>query len=142
MASGFYNNGLQDILDGGTDLLSNSIKCALVTSSYTFNADHDNFDEITNEVSGSGYTAGGETLASKAVNKDTTNDRAEFDAADITAWSGASGWTARAAVLYKDTGTASTSTLICYVDFGADKSAPISSLTWNSEGIFAFGQPA
>lgn len=136
MADVIYNSFKAKIMDGSIDLDTDTIKVALVTSSYTPNQDtHDFFDDVTNEVSGTGYTAGGATLASKAVSADNTDNEGVFDAADVT-WS-TSTITARGAVVYKSTGTASTSPLICYIDFGSDKSSTAGDFTlqWNSEGI-------
>lgn len=71
MATGtwyFYGNGRKFISNGSIDLDTDTIKVALATSSYTPNKDtHNYFDDITNEVSGTGYTAGGATLASKTI---------------------------------------------------------------------------
>lgn len=136
MASVVYNSFKRDIMNGSIDLDTDTIKVALVTSSYTPNIDtHDNFDDITNEVSGTGYSSGGATLASVSVSVDTTDDEGVFDAADTT-WTTAT-ITARGAVIYKSTGTPSTSKLICYVDFGSDKTSTAGDFTiqWNSEGI-------
>ena len=136
MASVVYNNGKKYLMDGTLDLDTNTIKVALVTSSYTPNIDtHANFSDITNEVSGTGYTAGGATLTSVTVTVDTSNDRAAFDAADVT-WS-ASTITARGAVVYKSTGTASTSSLLCYFDFGSDQISSSGNFTisWNAVGL-------
>lgn len=135
MANAIYNSFKRDIMNGGIDLDTDTIKVALVTSTYTPNIDtHDNFDDITNEVTGTGYTAGGATL-SVTVSADTTDDEGVFDATDVT-WS-SSTITARGAVIYKSTGTASTSKLICYIDFGEDKvsSAGNFVITWAAEGI-------
>jgi hypothetical protein len=123
-------------MNGGIDLDTDTIKVALVTSTYTPDIDaHDNFDDITNEVTGTGYTAGGATLGSVTVTVDNTDDEGVFDAAD-TSWT-SSTITARGAVIYKSTGTASTSKLICYVDFGSNITSTASTfqITWNSEGI-------
>lgn len=136
MADVIYNNFKKLIMNGGIDLDTDTIKVALVTSSYTPDQDaHDFFDDVTNEVSGTGYTAGGESLANKAVTADNTDNEGVFDADDV-AWT-TSTITARAAVVYKSTGTASTSALICYVDFGSDKVSTAGTFTiaWNSEGI-------
>ena len=136
MADVIFNSFKRDIMNGSIDLDTDTIKVALVTSSYTPNQDtHDNFDDVTNEVSGTGYTAGGQALANKAVTADNTDNEGVFDADDVT-WS-SSTITARGAVLYKDTGTASTSKLICYIDFGADKisSSGNFTITWDAEGI-------
>lgn len=136
MADVIYNSFKRDIMNGGIDLDTDTIKVALVTSTYTPDQDvHDNFDDVTNEVSGSGYTAGGATLASAAVTVDNTDNEGVFDAAD-TSWT-TSTITARGAVVYKSTGTASTSKLICYFDFVSDKasSAGTFAISWNAEGI-------
>lgn len=141
MASGIYNAYKVQLLKGANiDHESDTIKVALVTSSYTPDFDaHDFFDDVTNEVSGTGYTAGGATLASKTVTQDNTDNEGVFDAADVT-WS-SSTITARGAVLYKSTGTASTSPLIAYIDFGSDQSSSSGNfvITWNAEGIVNIG---
>jgi hypothetical protein len=136
MADIIFNSFKRDIMNGGIDLDTDTIKVALVTSAYTPNQDtHDNFDDVTNEVSGTGYTAGGQALANKAVTADNTDNEGVFDADDVT-W-GSSTITARGAVVYKDTGTPSTSKLICYIDFGSDKVSSNGNFTiaWNAEGI-------
>jgi hypothetical protein len=141
MASLIYNKGKVEFLKGEIDLEDDAIKCALVTSSYTPDKDADEyFDDVTNEVSGTGYTAGGKALTNKSVNDDDVNDQAEFDADDTT-WAVAT-ITARAAVIYKDTGVASTSPLIAYIDFGEDFSTSGADFTveWDSEGILALGE--
>ncbi len=136
MADVIYNSFKAKIMDGSIDLDTDTIKVALVTSAYTPNQDtHDFFDDVTNEVVGTGYTAGGATLASKAVTVDTTDNEGVFDANDVE-WT-TSTITARGAVLYKSTGTASTSALIAYIDFVTDKVSTAGSFTiaWNAEGI-------
>ncbi len=51
-----------------TDFLSDTIKVSLHTSSYTPNLDtHETLSDVTNEISGTGYVAGGVTLASKTI---------------------------------------------------------------------------
>ncbi|MGD8457707.1 MAG: hypothetical protein PVF83_15095 [Anaerolineales bacterium] len=152
MTSLIYNEGKKQILDGGIDLLNDTIKVALVTGSYTPDKDtHEDFGDIDNEVSGSGYDTGGNALTwtggefnengqAAAVSRDDTNDRAVFNADDVT-W-GPATITARAAIIYKSTGTDSTSTLIAYVDFGKDYSASSEDFTieWDSEGILYLGE--
>ncbi len=136
MANVIYNSFKKKIMDGSIDLDTDTIKVALVTSSYTPDQDvHDFFDDITNEVTGTGYSAGGGSLATKTVTQDNTNDKGVFDADDLT-WS-TSTITARGAVIYKSTGTASTSPLIAYIDFGADKVSSAGNFTiqWAAGGI-------
>lgn len=114
-----YNNAKELWLKAGLNLSTDTLKVALVTSSYTPNVDTDEFwsGVSTYEVSGTGYTAGGKVLTSQTVTQDNSNDRAVFDAADVT-WTGLSVGTPGWAVLYKDTGNASTSPLICYWQLG------------------------
>lgn len=136
MADVIFNSFKVAVAEGLIDLEDDTIKCMLVTDSYTPDQDaHDYVDDVTNEVSGTGYTAGGATLASKAVTQDDTDDLAKFDAADVT-WS-SSTITARAAVLYQDTGTPSTSLLIAYIDFGEDRSSINADfkIEWHADGI-------
>lgn len=123
-------------MNGGIDLDTDTIKVALVTSSYTPDQDaHDFFNDVTNEVVGTGYTAGGASLANKAVTADNTDNEGVFDADDVS-WT-TSTITARGAVIYKDTGVSSTSALICYLDFSSDKVSTAGTFTiqWNAEGI-------
>jgi len=136
MANVIYNSLKKALMDADIDLAADTIKVALVTSDYSPNQDsHDNFDDVTNEVTGTGYTAGGAALANKAITQDNTDDEGVFDADDVT-WS-SSTITARGAVIYKDTGTASTSKLICYIDFTENKVSTNGNFTiqWAAEGI-------
>ncbi len=137
MADFMYNFGRGELGgNGNIDWVNDTIKIALLTSAYTPNKDdHDDFADLTNEISGTGYTAGGETLANAAVNIDDANDRSELDADDVI-WTVAT-FTARYGVIYKNTGTPGTSTLIALIDFLTDKSPAGSDLIifWNAEGI-------
>lgn len=141
MADVIYNSFKADIMDGSIDLNTDTIKVALVTSSYTPDIDtHTQYSHITNELStGDGYTVGGATLANVAVTVDTDNDRAKFDADDVT-WTTAS-LTARGAIVYKyidnEGSPDDTSPLICYKDFGEDITSTNADFTieWSSDGI-------
>ena len=116
MASLIYNKFLDYLADN--DISDDTFKVALVTSSYTPDKDtHEHFDDVTNEVSGTGYSAGGNTVAG-TLTLSTANDRLTLEFAS-TSWTSAT-ITARGAVYYSSTGTASTSTLIAYNDFGSD----------------------
>lgn len=117
-----YNSFKKKIMDGSIDLDTDNINVALLTSAYTANIDTHTFysDVTTQEVAqANGYTTKGVTLGSPVVTIDTTNDLAYFDAADVT-WA-TSTITARYAVIFKNSGTNTTSPLVGYVDFGADK---------------------
>lgn len=137
MPSKLYGNFLVKALNKEVDFDTDTIKVALLTSSYTPDQDaHDYFNDVsTYEVTGTGYTTGGATLASKTVTYDSGTNVLVLDAADVT-WS-SSTITARYAVVYDSTGTSSTSALIGYVDFGSDQSSTNGNftITWDSTGI-------
>lgn len=137
MASVLYNSFKRDIMNGAIDLDTDAINVMLVTSTYTPNIDtHTKRSDITNEISGTGYTAGGSALASKTVTADNTGDKGVFDAADLS-WSTAT-FTARGAVLYKARGGASSADeLLAYIDFVTDRSCSAGTFTlqWDTAGI-------
>lgn len=140
MANIKYNKGKKNFLQGNIDVENDTIKVALVTSSYTPNEDtHEYFSDVTNEVTGTGYTTGGITVAGIALNEDTTNHEVEITCTDPE-WT-SSTITARGAVFYKSTGTTSTSPLICYLDFGSDQSVSSGTFTIDlgSEGFYKLG---
>lgn len=64
-----YTQATQLAWSGGLNYLSDTIKVALVTSSYTLNLGHEEWADVSaNEVTnGDGYTTGGLTLASKTL---------------------------------------------------------------------------
>lgn len=137
MANLIYNSFKRDVMNGSIDLDTDTVKVMLVTSAYTPDQDaHDKRDDVTNEVSGAGYTAGGATLANKTVTADNTDNEGVFDADDVS-WA-SSTITARGAVLYKARGgAASADELIAYIDFGSDivSTGGTFLITWNAEGI-------
>lgn len=139
MASGYYNSFFQDLLRGRIDFASDNFKVALVTSAYNFNEaardGHTVFSNLTGEVSGTGYSAGGKEVANvTAVENDILN-KGVVDGDDVE-WP-ASTLTARGAVLYQNTGDPNTSRLIRYYDFGSDRSSNGTkfSIVWPATGI-------
>lgn len=130
MANVIYNRFKANLMNKETDLEADTIKVMLTTSAYTPTATHNVKTDITNEVSGTGYTAGGAALASKTVTQAATT---AWDAADLT-WA-SSTITARVAVIYDDTMT--NKDLICAFDFGSDQSSSGGNFTlqWNASGI-------
>lgn len=141
MANVIYNSFFTDLKNGEIDLTNDTISVMLVTSAYVPNRDtHSKRSNVTGEVTGTGYTQGGKELQSKIVSQDNSNDRALFDANDLS-WE-ESTITARGAVIYKSTGNASTDNLITYVDFTEDKisSSGIFEIKWNENGILSLKQ--
>lgn len=133
-----YGSLITKAFNKEVDWDTDTIKVALVSSSYTPNQDSDDYwDDVSSyEVSGTGYTAGGATLGSKTVGYTSGTNVTKFDAADVS-WT-SSTITARYAVVYLSTGSSSTSVLIAYVDFGSDQSSSSGtfSITWSASGIF------
>ncbi|KFZ25929.1 MAG: hypothetical protein KQ78_01885 [Candidatus Izimaplasma bacterium HR2] len=132
-----YGNALLKALSKEIDFLVDTIKVALLVTGYTPDQDaHIYWDDVSaSEVSGTGYTAGGDTLVGKGLTYDGPSNTIKLDGTDTT-WS-ASTITAYYAVVYVDTGVPATSALICYIDFGQNE---ISSngdfkITWHVDGI-------
>lgn len=122
MASLIYNSCIEDLSNNNIDFGADTFKIMLVTSSYTPDKDtHDKLDDVTNEVTGTGYTAGGATSAC-TVTKDVANDKVTLGFAAVN-WS-TSTITAAGAVIYKSRGgAASADELVAYIDFGGDVSS-------------------
>ena len=122
MASLIFNSCIDDVARGNIDFDTNSFKALLVTSAFTPNKDtHDKRDDVTNEVTGTGYTAGGAATVC-TVTKDTANDKVTLSFAAVS-WA-SSTITARGLVIYKSRGGASSADeLVAYNDFGSDVSS-------------------
>jgi hypothetical protein len=115
----------QALLDGEMDFSSDTaqtFKIALYTSSATLSAATTAYS-VTNEVSGTGYSAGGNTLTISA-NPTTSGTTAFLDFADTT-WSSAT-ITARGALIYKSGGS---NPAVAVLDFGADKTSTAGDFT-------------
>jgi len=121
----WYANGLEHISQsasgGSVDLDTDTIKLILLTASYTPDqANHDFRDDLgANEATGgSGYPAGGFTLASKTLA--ATSLTLNWDAADISQAITGGPFAFRYGVFYKSRGgTAAADEIVGYVDFGA-----------------------
>lgn len=113
------NSFKQQLMLGDHDLDSDTLKIALYTSAASLDADTTAYS-ATNEVSGTGYSAGGITLTNVSVSVDNTNNVAyvDFDDPvfqDVTI-------TARGALIY-NTSSTNTNAAIAVLNFGADKTA-------------------
>ena len=105
------------LLSGG-----NTFKIALYTSSATLSAATTAYS-ATNEVSGTNYTAAGNTLT--RIDPSSSGTTALTDFADTT-WS-SSTITARGAVIYNDTASGDPSVVV--LNFGADKASSAGDFT-------------
>lgn len=119
-----YNDFKEQLLKGTHNLASggHTIKITLHTG-YTPDIDaHQVWSDVssTEYSTASGYTAGGKTLASQAVSQDNTNDRALWDADNVT-WAALgplSPATPSHAIIWNDTPTSPADPLICYIELG------------------------
>lgn len=134
MASIIYNSFLDDVFRGNIDCDTDTFYVLLVTSSYTEDKDvHDKRDDVTNEVSGTGYTAGG-VAVTVTVTKDTVNDRIDVSLGSAS-WA-SSTITARKAVYYKRRGgAASADELVAVNDFGSDVITSSGTFTLNASTV-------
>ena len=128
-----YNNFKEQVMEGEFDLADDTIKVGLLAS-YTPDIDsHTQWSDVSGtEESGTGYSAGGETLASKTVTQDDSNDRGVFDATDLT-WSGLDVGTPAYAIMYDD--THASDLLIAYWELGRASNGGDYTLQWNASGI-------
>lgn len=134
MASVLYPKFKEQLLQAGVNLASGDVKVVLVDSAdYTYSATH----EFLSDVPAPSRVATSANLGSK------TFVGGVFDAAD-TAFALVAGDPSEALILYLDTGTASTSRLLAYVDTVAGGAALTVTpnggdinVTWPAGGIFA-----
>lgn len=132
MANAIYPKYKEAIIQSSTNSsLTGTVKVALVdTGTYTYNAAHDFYDDVSAAVVGTPGTLGTKTYTDGV-----------FDAADIT-FTAVSGNSVEAIVIYIDTGTPSTSRLVAYMDTGFT-GLPVTpnggniTINWNASGIFA-----
>ena len=114
------NSYKQEILQGVHEA-GDTYKIALFTSSATLSKATTAYAS-TNEVTGTGYTAGGATLSGFAVSLDT--DTAILDFADAT-WA-TSTITARGALIYN---SSQSNKAVAVLDFGADITSTAATFT-------------
>lgn len=110
MANARYDEFAKQVLLGNIDMEDDTIKIVLIdTNDYTFDADlHRNLSDIPAIARIATATVVGITVANDGV----------VDAPDLTI-SSVSGDSVEACIIYKDTGTESTSTLLLYIDSGS-----------------------
>lgn len=128
-----YDSFLDDVMAGNI-VKTDTFKCVLTTSAYTENrGTHTKRSDVTNEVSGTGYTAGGASTT-LTVTKDTTNHRVTLT---IGSQSYASSTiSARKQVCYKSRGGASSADELVFVnDFGSDVTSTAGTFTVNASTI-------
>jgi len=123
----------------GSNASADTYKVKLLTVA-TFNATHTTLAAVggTEATTGTGYTAGGPSLANVAVTTVTTND-ARFDADDVTLTASGGSITASYGVIYNDTDA--NDPPLAFIDFDGSQSAGAGTdfkIIWDANGIFSF----
>lgn len=139
MASIVYDSYMADAMNGNANT-SHSYKAMLTTSDYVEDRSaHSKRSSVTNEITGTGYTAGGTAVTLTASTNTTTHQ--------TTLTIGAASWpsstlTARKMVVYRDRGgAASTDELVCCIDNGANLVSSGGIMAWNAS-TFVIPLPA
>ena len=102
-----------DILEGKQNIASDTLYMALYTAYATLNQDTAAYTS-DNEISGTGYTAGGQALSNVTIQNDSNTVFVSFS--DVT-WNPAQ-FTTRGALIYNAT---KSNASIAVLDFGSDK---------------------
>jgi hypothetical protein len=130
MASGIYNRFKANLMKKQVNLHTggDTIKVALYDDTHAFNAAHHTYT-TDNEISGTGYTEGGKTLANQSVTEAATT---KFDA-DPVEWTSAT-FSTWHAVIYDSTASDS---LIASIDFGGEQEVTDATfkIEWHTDGI-------
>jgi len=136
-ASGMYGLTLEKMLidAAGESMEAEDNNVLMVQDAHTpdFNA-HNFRDDITDEVSGAGYSAGGKAITGTEIT--IAGGVLTFDAADVS-WAASSITDAMAAVYYFIVGSAATDQLVSLSDFVTPASTTNGTFTiqWHSNGI-------
>jgi hypothetical protein len=113
LRQGLTTSFKKEILLGEHNLETNTLKIALYTALATLDENTTEYT-TTNEITGTGYTEGGETLSGVSV---STSGLIAYVSFDNVVWDPAS-FTARGALIYNESvGNKS----IAVLDFGSDK---------------------
>ncbi len=121
---------------GNIDLLNDTFKVSLHNAETPNPDTDDNFDDVSaTEIALTGYTAGGLTLANKAVTRDDANDRTKWSF-DSPQWASIATGSIDTAIVYKDTGVESTSVIVGSIEIGTNPNGQSFTLTVGANGFF------
>ena len=128
------------MLGGLIDLDTGNIKVALVNG-YTFNVDnnHGYADFSANEISATGYSAGGATLTGLTITTNDAGDYAKWDAGNVT-WTSLATVSISAALIYDaDMTTPVADGLLAEVEISTNSNGSNYTINWNAGGIIQVG---
>jgi hypothetical protein len=112
---GLTNSFKQEMLQAGQNIITDTLKMALYTAFSDIGALTTAYT-TTNEVTGTGYTAGGVVVTGATLSTDTQTGTVYVDFANVS-WPGAN-FIARGALIYNVTRSNKS---IAVLDFGSDK---------------------
>ncbi len=144
MADFGYTRGKRNIALGDIHFDTDDMRVIIVMTNTTADTEKDKatLNDFTtlDEFDGSNYSTGaGTQLASQAVNEDTANDRAEFDADNVTFSSiGAGTRNIQGLILFWWAGTFAASVPVAWIDSGGfpfTANGGDLTISWNAEGI-------
>ena len=119
--------GLHSFDTSGATPAGNAFKIALYTNSTTIDTTTTAYGGPSNEVSGSGYSAGGNALTNTGVGTTTVTSFTDFS---DTSWTSAS-FTARGCLIYNSSTVTglTTNAAVCGITFGGDKTVSSGTFT-------------
>jgi hypothetical protein len=112
---GLTNSFKQEMLQAGQNLATDTLKMALYTAFSDIGPTTTAYS-TTNEITGTGYTAGGEAVTGATISVDTQTNTVYVNFNNVS-WPGAS-FTARGALIYNVTRSNAS---VAVLDFGSDK---------------------
>ena len=132
-----FSNQMKAWLFGGIlDLDTDTVKVALVNG-YTFNPDnnHGYANFSANEITATGYSAGGASLTGLTITTNDTGDYGKWDAGDVT-WTSLATASISAALIYDDTLTAPVADgLLAEVEITTNSNGNDYKIIWAAGGI-------
>ena len=119
--------GLHSFDTSGATPAGNVFKIALYTNSTTIDTTTTAYGGPSNEVSGSGYSSGGNTLTNTGVGVSTVTSFTDFS---DTSWTSAS-FTARGCLIYNSSSVTglTADAAVCGITFGGDKTVSSGTFT-------------
>lgn len=112
---GLTNSFKQEMLQAGQNLATDTLKMALYTAFADLGPTTTAYS-ATNEITGTGYVAGGNAVTGATISVDVQTGTVYVDFNDVS-WPGAS-FTARGALIYNVT---QSNASVAVLDFGSDK---------------------
>ena len=113
---GLTNSFKQEMLQAGQNLATDTLRMALYTALADIGPATTTYTGTTNEVTGTGYTTGGELVTGATISTDTQTGTVYVNF-DNVSWPGAN-FTARGALIYN---TTRSNKSVAVLDFGSDK---------------------